>query len=110
MPANIHSDRGSLFMSRELKCFLTSLGIATSRATAYNPQGNGQVERYNGIIWKTIHLALKSKNMAIELWEGVLHAVLHSIRSLLYTATNATPHERMLIYARRLYNGCSLRG
>ncbi|GFV79415.1 retrovirus-related Pol polyprotein from transposon opus [Trichonephila clavipes] len=50
MPSFIHSDRGSSFMSHELKSFLTSQGIATSRTTPYNPAGNGQVERYNGII------------------------------------------------------------
>ncbi|GFV74984.1 uncharacterized protein TNCV_4086521 [Trichonephila clavipes] len=57
MPSFTHSDRGSSFMSHELKSFLTSQGIATSRTTPYNPAGNGQVERYNGIIWKTIQLA-----------------------------------------------------
>ncbi|GFS72377.1 putative retrovirus-related pol polyprotein from transposon opus [Trichonephila clavipes] len=45
MPSFIHSDRGSSFMSHELKSFLTSQGIATSCTTPYNPAGNGQVER-----------------------------------------------------------------
>ena len=48
-------------MSRELKAFLASRGIAINRTNAYNPQGNGQVERYNGIIRKNIQLALKSR-------------------------------------------------
>ncbi|GFS74279.1 putative retrovirus-related pol polyprotein from transposon opus [Trichonephila clavipes] len=42
MPSFIHFDRGSSFMSHELKSFLTSQGIATSRTTPYNPAGNGQ--------------------------------------------------------------------
>ncbi|GFW63993.1 putative retrovirus-related pol polyprotein from transposon opus [Trichonephila clavipes] len=66
MPSFIHSDRGSSFMSHELKSFLTSQGIATSRTTPYNPAGNGQVERYNGIIWKTIQLALRSNSMKMN--------------------------------------------
>ena len=45
MPAYIHFDRGTSFMSRDLKTFLHSKGIATSRTTAYNPTGNGQVEQ-----------------------------------------------------------------
>ncbi|GFX76955.1 hypothetical protein TNCV_2258181 [Trichonephila clavipes] len=106
MPSFIHSDRGSSFMSHELKSFLTSQGIATSRTTPYNPAGNGQVERYNGIIWKTIQLALRSNSMKTEQWEGVIQTALHSIRSLLCTATNATPHERMFSHPRRSHNGC----
>lgn len=51
IPAFIHSDRGASFMSHELRAFLTSQGVATSRTTPYNPRGNGQVERYNGIIY-----------------------------------------------------------
>ncbi|KAJ0179375.1 hypothetical protein K1T71_005087 [Dendrolimus kikuchii] len=38
MPNYIHSDRGAAFMSKELKDFLQSKGIATSRTTAYNPE------------------------------------------------------------------------
>lgn len=108
MPTYIHSDRGPSFMSQELKSFLTSQGIATSRTTAYNPAGNGQVERYNGIIWKTIELALKTRGLSIQQWALVLQPALHSIRSLLCTATNATPHERMFTHTRKSHNGCSL--
>lgn len=70
-------------MSHELRAFLTSQGVATSRTTPYNPRGNEQVERYNGIIWKIIMLALKLNNMKTENWEKVLDSTLHCIRSLL---------------------------
>ena len=108
MPAYIHSDRGSSFMSRELREFLTSKGIATSRTTSYNPQGNGQTERYNGIIWKAITMALKSRELPTKCWQIVLPDALHSIRSLLSTATNVTPHERLFNFARRSSTGGSL--
>ncbi|XP_042903296.1 uncharacterized protein [Parasteatoda tepidariorum] len=108
MPAYIHSDRGTSFMSHELKSYLTAQGIATSRTTAYNPAGNGQVERYNGIIWKTIELALKSEGLPTNQWQAMLQPALHSIRSLLCTATNETPHERMFAHPRRSHTGCSL--
>ena len=61
MPACVHSDREPSFMSNEFKQWLREKGIATSRTTPYNPQGNGQTERYNGIIYKTVELALKTK-------------------------------------------------
>ncbi|GFT05384.1 putative retrovirus-related pol polyprotein from transposon opus [Trichonephila clavipes] len=91
---------------RAVACFVT--GIATSRTTPYNPAGNGQVECYNGIIWKTIQLALRSNSMKTEQWEGVIQTALHSICSLLCTATNATSHERMFSHPRRSHNGCSI--
>ena len=59
----IHSDRGTSYLSQELKEYLSQRGIATSKSTPYHPIGNGQVERYNGIIWKTVRLSLKSKNL-----------------------------------------------
>ena len=93
-PNYIHSDRGSAFLSQELKEFLTRRGVATSKTTPYHPSGNGQCERYNGIIWKSVLLALKTQQLALTQWELVLPNVLHSIRSLLSTSTNTTPHER----------------
>ena len=109
MPAYIHSDRGTSFMSAELKSFLHGRGIACSRTTAYNPQGNGQVERYNGgIVWIAISLALKMRGLPVERWEMVLQHVLHSIRSLLSTATNETLHECLFHYQRRLTSGSSV--
>ena len=38
----------------------------------------------------------------------VLHKALHSIRSLLCTATNITPHERMFHHSRRATSGSSI--
>ncbi|KAF2890410.1 hypothetical protein ILUMI_15763 [Ignelater luminosus] len=35
-------------LEQEVKNFLTTNGIASSRTTPYNSQGNGQEERYNG--------------------------------------------------------------
>ncbi|XP_063380929.1 uncharacterized protein LOC134667447 [Cydia fagiglandana] len=107
-PMYIHSDRGMSFMSQELTQYLVSLGIACSRTTPYNPQGNGQVEHLNFTLWRTIQLSLKTKGLEIAEWERVLSLSLHSIRSLLCTATNATPHERMFSHPRRSPNGVSL--
>ena len=73
-----------------------------------NPRGNEQVERYNGIIWKTIVLALCVKRLLLTHWEYVLPKVLDFIRSLLCTATNCTPHERMFCHDRKSCNGVLL--
>ena len=104
----VHSDRGSSFMSKELKDYLHQRGVATSRTTPYNPQGNGLVERYNSTIWKAVLLALKSRKLPVTEWEQVLPDALHSIRSLISTATNKTPHERMFQFQRRTSTGISV--
>ena len=108
MPEYVHSDRGAAFMSEQFKKYLVDKNIAQSRTTPYNPTGNAQCERFNGIIWKTVQLATKSRNMGVEHWEEVLPDVLHSLRSLLSTATNVTPHERMFCYPRKSVTGTTL--
>ena len=75
--------------------------MTTSRTSSYNPKGNGQVERYNGIVWKTVLLALESRGLETSQWGYVLHDALHSIRSFLCTSTNCSPHERFFGYERR---------
>ena len=95
-------------MTSKLKHFLHSHGISTSRTTPYNPEGNSQCERCNGVIWKNITLALKSRSLSIPQWEHVLADALHSIRSLLLTAAYVTPHERLFNYQRRSMSRCSI--
>jgi len=107
-PCYIHSDRRSSFMSDELRQYLVTRGIASNRTTSYNPRGNGQVERENTTVWKAVLLALKSKGLPVSRWQEVLPDALHSIRSLLCTATNATPHERLFAFPRRSASGTSL--
>ena len=93
VPAYIHSDRGPAFMSLDLKKYLHEKGVATSRTTPYNPQGNGLVERYNGTIWKVVTLVLKGRNLPPAYWEIVLPDALRSIRSLISTSTNCAPKD-----------------
>ena len=106
--AFIRSDRWSAFQSYELKSWLLSHGVATSQTTSYNPRGNGQCEKYNDIIWKTILGALKFRKLPVTHWELVMTDALHSIRSLLCSSINSTPHERMFRHTPRSVSGMSL--
>ena len=99
-PGYIHSDRGSAFMSKSMKEFLIGSRI-TSRTTFYHPRGNCQCKKINGTIWRSIRLYLNSHGLPDSHWERVLPIALHSIRSLLCTATNNTSHERMFTHQRR---------
>ena len=108
MPSYVHNDRAPDFLSQEVRDYLHGRGIATSKTSRYNPRGNGQAERFNGTIWKAVTLALKSKELPLSAWELVLPDALHSIRSLLCTATNCTPHERMFNFQRKSTAGNSV--
>ena len=108
MPASIHSDRGSAFISKELRQWLTESGVSITHSTAYNPQCNGQIEKSNDTVWRGLRLSLKSRNLPISKWQTMLPVVLHSIRSLLCTATNSMPHERFFSFTRRSSAGESL--
>ena len=107
-PDYVHSDRGSSFMSEELRRYLLAKGIASSRTTSYNPRGNGQVERENATVWKATTLALTAKGLPVSRWQEALPDALHSIRSLLCTATNVTPHERIFLFPRKSASTTSL--
>ena len=107
-PSYVHSDRGTAFLSRELKDYLHSRGIVTSHSTLYHSTGNSQCERFNQTIWKTISLMIKGRNLGPHHWEEVLPEALHLVRTRLSTATNTTPHERFLPFPRRSMLGRSL--
>ena len=108
VPSYMHSGNASYFKSREIKNYFTSRGVAASRCSLYYPFGYSQVGRYNGIIWHAVRLTLKTRKLPIERWESVLSEVLHSQRSLLCKATNATPREMFFNFYRKLCCGFSL--
>ena len=88
-------------MSKELQAHLLGRGIASSHSSDYNPRGNGQVERYVQTVWRSILLSLKTHDLPTSDWEVVLPEVLHSLRSLINTTTNETPHQRFFNFTRR---------
>ena len=104
----MHSDNAPSFSSGSIKEFLLKRGIASNKSSPYHPTGNSQAERYIGIVWKSIRLSLKSNNLPLSCWETVLPNALHSIRSLLNTTTNTTPHELFFNFNRRSRSGRSL--
>ena len=107
-PEFIHRDCGGSFVSKELRAFLSELGIATSYSSPYHPQGNGQCERANQTIWRTIKLLLGSSNLQQQELEKVLSKALHAFWSLLCRTNNQTPHERLLPFSRRAMAGTEL--
>ena len=107
MPAFVHSDWGPS-LSFELHSYLTRKGVAMRHTTPYNPAGNGQVEKYNGTLCKVVTMAYWSKDLHIKYWQVVLPDVLHSLRSLLCTATSETPHELLFRFSWHSTSGNSV--
>ena len=87
-PAYVHSDRGSSFMSLDLKVYFAERGVRT-----------------NQTVWKTRKLLLHHRGWPDERWQDVLQQALHAMRSLICTATNETAHERMFPFQRRATSG-----
>jgi transposase InsO family protein len=104
-PRHVHSDRGTAFMAATVKEFLFKNGINSNHSTPYHPVGNSQCVRYVGIVWKTITLELEQNKLSINQWDTVVERALASIRALINTSTNETPHNRMFAFERtRVFN------
>ena len=92
----------------ETKRFLLEKGMATSKTSSYHPKGNRQVEKFNGTLWKAIQISLHFRTMKLSCWEDILPDALHSIRSLLCTAMNVTPYEKLFKYTRQSTSGAPI--
>uniref|UniRef100_UPI00358F56FA uncharacterized protein n=1 Tax=Myxine glutinosa TaxID=7769 RepID=UPI00358F56FA len=103
-PAYVHTDRGVVILSQEVRGYLLQNNVASSYTTPYRPQANGQIERFNRIIWRAVVLNLRTLGWGLDKWAWSLPAALNSIRALLCTATNQTPHERLFHHPRS--SGC----
>jgi len=81
-PDRILSDQGPHFMSNFFIAVMRMLGIETVRTTAYTPQTNGQVERYN-------------RTMATQLRHYVADdpSRRDELLPVLITACNSQPHR-----------------
>ena len=99
-PAIVHSGNATCFVSKKIKLFLNERGISSTFSSVYNPRSNSQCERFNGTIWNTIKLALRTRGLKTSQWEMVIPECLHALRSLLSTATNEVPHDRSFKFAR----------
>ena len=53
------------YLFKELKRWVHSKNIPTSRTTPYNPACNTQCERYIHIIWKALCLTCKFKDLHV---------------------------------------------
>ena len=90
-PDILHSDQGRNFESTILRSTLKELGVTKSRTTAYHPQGDGMVERFNRSLLQLLRSYVEHQND----WEQFLPLVLFAYRTTIHSSTGCSPFTLM---------------
>ena len=89
VPSQLHSDQGANFCGEIINAMCQQLGIDRSRTTAYHPQGNGQVERFNRTLESMLAKVVTDNQKD---WDKHLPQVLFAYRTSLHETTKFTPY------------------
>lgn len=99
-PAQIVTDRGSPFVGKGTDQLLQSLEIEHVRTTAYHPQANGQVERYNGTLKAMLGKLCRARQQE---WDTQVAAAVFVINARKNVVLGISPFEFVYgVPARRL--------
>lgn len=100
IPTDVVSDRGPQFISRFWQEFCRQIGATASLSSGYHPQTNGQCERANQDLGRTLRcLSSQYPNS----WCDQLPWVEYSHNSLPVTSTNLSPFELSIGYQPPLF-------
>ena len=91
MPQIVHSDQGRNFESTILKQSLEAFGISKSHTTAYHPEGDGMVERFNRTLLQLLQIYVEQESE----WEEHLPLALYAYCTAVHTATGMSPYVLM---------------
>jgi transposase InsO family protein len=96
VPQVLISDRGSPYVSEVAKQMFNRLGITRHYSSAYHPQSNGAVERFNRTLKETLRVWA---NENADDWDDLLPFALFSYNSAYHSTIKNTPffleHGRM---------------
>ena len=95
-PFSMKSDNAPQFVSEEFEVFLTGHGIEHRKSTPLWPQANGEVERQN----RTLLKSLKIADAEGKRWKEELNKFLLAYRTTPHSSTLATP--AFLMFGREL--------
>jgi len=87
----LHSDLRRNFESCILRQIFEAFGVQKSRTTAYHPQGDGMVERFN----RSLLQMLRSYVRDHAEWEQYLPFVLFAYHTAVHASTGVSPFEIM---------------
>ena len=91
IPDVLHSDQGRNFESTLFHQMLQAFGIHKSRTTAYHPQSDGMVERFNRSLLQLLRCYVDSEDD----WERYLPLVLYAYRTAQHSSTGVSPFHLM---------------
>ena len=97
VPNQIHSDQGSNFESKLFSSLCKLLEIDKTRTTAYHPQSDGLVERFNRTLQTMLSMYCKKDQSD---WDQHLPYVLMAYRASQQETTGATPNS--LVFGREI--------
>ena len=91
VPAHLHSDQGANLRSAVVQKLRQLLGIHSTRTSAYHPEGNGQVERFNRTLEAMLAKIINGTDQ--HEWDLYLPKALLAYRTSLHEATGFTPYH-----------------
>ena len=95
VPDELLSDRGSNFLSEQLRSVCDVLGVKKINTSGYHPQTNGLVEKFNSTL---ISLISKCCEISDHDWDEHLQMLLFAYRSSVQASTQESPF--FLLYGR----------
>ena len=93
IPEILHSDQGANFESTMIQRVCAAFGVLKSRTTAYHPQGDGMVERFNRTLLQLLRCYTDQNDID---WEGNLPLVLYAYRTASNASTGFSPFVLMM--------------
>ena len=91
IPEVLHSDQGRNFESQLFLDVLIAFEIQKSCITAYHPQGDGMVERFN----RSLLQLLRCYNETEDDWEEFLPLIWYAYRTAVHSSMRVSPFQLM---------------
>lgn len=92
-PKAILSDNGQEFSSEEYAAFLDKNDVKIIKTAPHNPQANGKVERFNGILLELLKKQDMLSKTTLKLTQAKLNRILKSYNTAYHSIIDMTPQE-----------------
>ena len=90
VPSVIHSDQGANLTGQVVSSLCTRLGIKRTQTSAYHPQGNGQVERFNRTLEAMLAKMVRENQRD---WDVHIPKALFAYRTALHESSGYSPYR-----------------